>query len=77
MPRKKLRCYQIMRVDELPKESPRIGRVLQQVSLDVLRDPRDSADGTFIKWLDTLILPKRKRGTKFRATYTEIFQKEL
>ena len=74
MPRKKLQNFQILRVEEVSKQ----GTVrLQAVSLDVLRESKNSPDGTFVAYLSELILPKRKRGTKFLATYTQVFQKEL
>jgi len=76
MPRKKLPRYQVLRVEEHHTRD-RTLVALQNVSLDVLRDPKHSPDGTFISYLDELIFPKRKRGIKFRVTYTEIFQKEL
>ena len=37
----------------------------------------NAPDGTYIANLNELILPKRKKGTKFLATYTQVFQKEL
>ena len=77
MPRKKLPHYQICRVEEVPKDDPQIMIRLQQLPLDALQDAHHAPDGTFITWLDTLYLPKRKRGTKFLATYTQVFQKEL
>lgn len=74
MPRKKLQHYQILRVDEVPKNG--MPTVLRAISLDELREVEAPA-GTWTRYLDTLILPKRKRGTKFRATYTQIFQRDL
>ena len=77
MPRKKLNNFQVLYVEEMPKHAPDMRTCLQPVSLDVLRHSKHAPDGTFIRWMDTLILPKRKKGIKFLATYTEIFQKEL
>jgi hypothetical protein len=76
MPRKKLSHYKVLRVEQL-EATDTIFKSLQPVSLDALRDPHDAPDGTFITHLSTLILPKRKRGTKFIITYTRIFQQEL
>lgn len=74
MPRKKLPHYQILRVEEVLKRDAPI--VLRAISLDGLLSV-EAPDGTWTRYLDTLILPRRKRGVKFRATYTQIFQKEL
>ncbi len=72
MPRKKIDNYQVIAVYERrPKDEYHV-RLQQQ-----LRDPSNSPDGTFITHLSEIILPKRKRGTKFKVTYTKIFQKEL
>ena len=75
MPRKKLPHYEVLRIDEVQRGLPS-GIVLKQICLDQLRDV-EAPDGTWTKHLDTIILPKRKRGVKFRVTYTQIFQKEL
>ncbi len=75
MPRKKLQHYQILRIEEVTKGSP-VAVALRQFAFDELRTI-EAPDGSFTRYMDTVILPKRKRGTKFRATYTQIFQKEL
>jgi hypothetical protein len=77
MPRKRLQFYQIARVEEVPHNELSMRIALQAVSLDVLRDSKNAPDGTYIANLNELILPKRKKGTKFLATYTQVFQKEL
>ena len=76
MPRKKVLSFQILRVQERHKKDKTL-IALQATSLDNLRKPNDAPDGTFVSYLDALILPKRRRGVKFRVTYTQIFQKEL
>jgi hypothetical protein len=75
MPRKRLPHYQILRVDEVNKrEGTAVS--LRAISLDELRSV-EAPDGTWTSHVYTLILPKRKRGTKFRVTYTDVFWKEL
>ncbi len=75
MPRKKLPHYQVLRVEERHAKDHTLF-MLQAISLDALRSV-EAPDGTWTLNGDTLILPKRKRGVKFRVTYTEIFQKEI
>jgi hypothetical protein len=76
MPRKKLPHYQVLRVEEHHAKDKTL-IALQERVLDDLREPPNSPDGTFIRWLSELYLPKRKRGVKFRVTYTQVFQKEI
>jgi len=75
MPSKKLPHYQVLRVEERHAKDKTL-IALQPISLDSLRSV-EAPDGTWTRYCDTLILPKRKRGVKFRVTYTQIFQKEL
>lgn len=74
MPRKKLPHHQILHVQEVRKDEYPV--MLRAIPLDALRDA-EAPDGAWTQFLNTLILPKRKRGVKFRVTYTQVFQKEL
>lgn len=76
MPQKRLEHYQICRVEEHCRKDKTLVR-LQERSLDELRELNTSPDGTFIRYLNQLYLPKRKRGVKFVVTYTQVFQKEI
>lgn len=75
MPSKRLPHYQVLRVEERHAKDKTL-IALRATSLDELRDV-EAADGTWTRYLNTLILPKRRRGVKFRVTYTQIFQKEI
>ena len=81
MPRKKLPHYQVLRVEERHAKDKTL-IALQPISLDALRAFKLPAgawapDGTWSRHGDIVFLPKRKRGVKFRVTYTQIFQKEI
>ena len=74
MPRKKLPHHQVLRVEEARKGERSV--VLLPIPLDQLRSV-EAPEGTWTNNLDTLILPKRKRGVKFRVIYTQVFKKEI